>query len=95
MTDSDDRFEQACERANEDLDSDKHFFERRPHRRYRIRHSSAAEIEALGLVGERPMWLPPGLRWFSVIRQVVPGERLRLLIAGLRDAETNLSDEPA
>ena len=36
MTDSDDRFEKACLRANKDLDSDKHFFERRPHRRYRI-----------------------------------------------------------
>ena len=48
MTNSDDRFEKACLRANKDLDSDKHFFERRPHRRYRIRQSSAAEIEALG-----------------------------------------------
>ena len=41
------------------------------------------------------MWLPPGLRWFSVIRQVAPGERLRLLIAGPRDAETDLSDAHA
>ena len=72
MTDSDDRFEKACLRANEDLDSDKHFFERRPHRRYRIRQSSAAEIEALGLVGERPMWLPPGLRWFRSFAKSCP-----------------------
>lgn len=69
MTDSDDRFEKACLRANEDLDSDKHFFERRAHRRYRIRHSSAAEIEPFGLINAHSMWLPKALRWFAAVRQ--------------------------
>jgi len=53
------------------LKSDRKFFARRPHRRYRLPRAFHEESEAL------PEALGPGLRWFCVVTQLAPYIRAR------------------
>ena len=62
------------------LESDRRFFRRFRKRNYYIRPASRSEIEMLG---EPP--LPPGRMWFAVVRQLVPGFRVRRWCAGHQD----------
>ncbi|MCJ2044405.1 hypothetical protein MKK58_07640 [Methylobacterium sp. J-078] len=70
--------------------SDARFFERRPDRSHRIRLSSLAEVETIRLLHPGNQ-LTPGLRWYTAVRQVRQGVRLRVFSMGLPDLDT---DEP-
>lgn len=60
-------------------DGDRAFFERHPERNNRLRVAGAAEIETLALVhGADTVRLPPGDRYYVVVRQVSPGNRIRI-----------------
>jgi hypothetical protein len=75
--------------------TDRLFFERFPHRRHRVRIASQAEIEHdLALTGSR-MMMPPGKQLFVAVKNIAPGVRLRLLVVGLRDADTDLNEGQA
>lgn len=72
------------------IQADARFFERRPDRNHRIRLASAAEVETIRLL--RPgNPTTPGLRWYTAVRQVRQGVRLRVFSMGLPDLDT---DEP-
>jgi len=70
------------------------FFEHHPDRQYRIRRASPVEVREKQLNGGLPP-LPPGLRWFMVIRNVAPGRRIAPFAPHLEDAETDTDEETA
>ena len=72
---------------------DRAFFEQHSHRTHRIRVSHVCEIAANEIVEGKPWTLPPGLRWFTVIRNVAPGIRSRLFGVHYDDAPTDDVDE--
>lgn len=74
------------------IDGDQRFFERRPDRRHRIRVAGRAEIALKELVEGRLMTLPPGYRWYAVVRNVAPGVRWRLFIRNVEGAATDLCE---
>jgi hypothetical protein len=69
MTAPDTAGDDAMDAASE---GDRIWFEERPHRRFRIRPHIAGEWP-YGSLGEQL----PGWRWFTVVRQIAPGVRLR------------------
>jgi hypothetical protein len=65
--------------------SDGRFFDRRPHRRYRIRRAHAAEtIECESKA--------PELRFYAVIRNLRDGMRVRMFVVGPPSLDTDLND---
>jgi len=75
--------------------ADRRFFERFPNRKHRVRLASQAEIGQNEILQDETVWLPPGYRWFTVVRNVAPGARLRLFVRYLEDAETDLDEATA
>jgi hypothetical protein len=75
--------------------ADRRFFERFPNRKHRVRLASQAEIGQNEILQGETVWLPPGYRWFTVVRNVAPGARLRLFVRYLEDAETDLDEATA
>lgn len=72
--------------------ADARFFERRPERSHRLRLSSVAEVEILRLL--RPgNPLTPGLRWYTAVRQVRKGFRMRVFSMGLPHLDCDESEE--
>ena len=60
-------------------DGDRAFFERHRDRSNRLRLAGAAEIETLAIVhGADTVRLPLGDRYYVVVRQVSPGNRIRI-----------------
>jgi len=74
---------------------DRGFFARNPHRRYRVRRSSPAEVAGIEHVAGGPVTLLPGFAWFTTVRNIAPGKRLHAFLANDADAPTALSDEQA
>jgi hypothetical protein len=74
------------------LGADRNFFERRPDRSYRIRRCFRQEIEINQLMSPEMRKPLPGLTWFTLVRQIAPGARLRIFIQGPPDAETDLPE---
>jgi hypothetical protein len=89
------RMKKLAERVDHVSQADKRFFERFSGRQHRVRLSSAAEIEQTEILQGEPVWLPAGYRWFTVVRNVAPGARLRLFVRYLEDAETDLDEATA
>jgi hypothetical protein len=80
-------------RVHRELDADRRYFCRHPHRQYRIRRTYQAEFEHLRRDGaETP---PPGKRHYTAVRQVCRGYRARLFFGGPADTETDLPDDEA
>jgi hypothetical protein len=76
--------------------ADREFFERFPHRRYRVRLAGPAEVEYGGLLaGQSPRRLPPDFRHYAIIKNVAPGARLRLIMIGNDDWDTDLPEQEA
>jgi len=75
--------------------ADRRFFERFTNRKHRVRLASQAEIGQNEILQDETVWLPPGYRWFTVVRNVAPGARLRLFVRYLEDAETDLDEATA
>jgi len=89
------RLKRLYKEANRFTTTDRRFFNRFPERSYRIRRSCAAEIEAIGIFNKTSMALAPGRRWFTAVRQVSPGERLRVFLSGRADFDTDVDDDTA
>jgi hypothetical protein len=84
-----------AERVDRVAQADARFFERFPNRKHRVRLASQAELGQYKIIDGGPVFLPPGCRFFVVVRNVVPGARLRLFVRGLEFSETDLSEEMA
>jgi hypothetical protein len=75
--------------------ADARFFERFPRRQHRVRTASKGEIEQNEILMGEPVWLPSGYRWFTVVRNVADGARMRLFVRYPEGAETDLAEETA
>lgn len=76
-----------------ELDADRRFFRRRPHRKHRVRRVFPAEFEHVRRMGHD---IPKSdKRVFVAIQQVRPGARLRFFFVGPRDFETDLPETEA
>ena len=82
----------SVDRATE---ADRVFFERRSDRMHRVRISHQAEIRQNEIIDGKPVTVQPGFRWFTVVRNVYPGARIRLFVMNLEDAETDLDEATA
>jgi hypothetical protein len=89
------QMKKLAERVDRVSQADRRFFERFPHRKHRVRLASQAEIGQNEILQGETVWLPPGYRWFTVVRNVAPGARLRLFVRYLEDAETDLDEATA
>lgn len=84
------------EEVNLVVETDRRFFERHPLRTHRLRLASRAEVAILGEVhGLVETRLPPGERWFCVIRQLdaETQTQTRLFTPNDEDCETDLSEQ--
>jgi|ERR1700687_1154527 len=75
--------------------ADRRYFERFPHRQHRVRIASQAEIGQQEILEDKPLFMPPGCRVFTVVRYIAPGVRLRLFTYVLEGSETDLSEATA
>lgn len=75
--------------------SDAKFFERFPHRCHRVRLTSQAEIAQDAVLLGKPQQPPPGHQFYTAVKNIGPGVRLRLSICGPQDADTDLSEAQA
>jgi hypothetical protein len=83
-------------RVNKITDADRKFFDRFPHRQYRVRLAGAAEVEYGALLaGESPRRLPPDLNHYAIVKNVAPGARLRMVVVGNEGWDTDLSEQQA
>lgn len=74
------------------ISADARFFERRPDRSHRLRLSSVAEIGILRLLHPGKL-LTPGLRWYTAVRQVQKGFRIRVFSMGLPHLDCDETEE--
>jgi hypothetical protein len=83
-------------RVDKIVDADRKFFERFPHRHYRVRFAGRAEIEHDALLaGKSPRRLPPDFRHYAIIKNVASGARLRLIVIGNEGWDTDLPEQEA
>jgi hypothetical protein len=75
--------------------SDRVFFERFPHRSYRVRLASEAEIELAARQGKAFRGLPPGVRYYTAVHQPQPGMLVQVFPLRPADSETDLSEDEA
>ena len=76
----------------DDTETSARFFERFPHRQHRIRFTGQAEIQQNEIVDREP-WAPPaGYRYFTAVRNVAPGVRLRLYACAPECCETDVDE---
>ena len=75
------------------IESDRRFFARRSDRSYRVRHTAPIEMRVHVEMGQAFVALFPGTRWFTAVRQVSPGYRIRGFYQSFHDAEIDLSEE--
>jgi hypothetical protein len=76
-------------------DGDRRYFERHTDRSHRIRHTSQPEIAQAARMGRTFDGPFPGFRWFTVIRQVAPGARVRVYVQAPELCETDVAEEVA
>ncbi len=67
--------------------SDRKFFERRPHRKVRLRRAFKEEIAVI------PEPLPDGFRWFAVVHHAAPGVRVRQFFAASSNIDADMLNE--
>jgi hypothetical protein len=66
------------------ITNDRKFFVRHPHRKYRVRRASAAEVEQLARRRAQDLEPPPKMRWFICTHRVHERLRARILFAARR-----------
>jgi hypothetical protein len=81
--------------VNKITDADRKFFERFPHRQYRVRLAARAEIKQDTLLNGASPHLPREFFYFMAVKKIAPGVRVRLRIIGLEGSDTDLSEESA
>jgi hypothetical protein len=89
------QFEKLTARIDKITRADARFFERFPRRQHRVRLAARAEIEQNAqLTGEDPD-IPREFSYFTAVKNVAPGVRVRLQIIGLEASDTDVSEEIA
>jgi hypothetical protein len=66
------------ERLKMGSEDDRNFFAQHPERQYRVRIATPYEVAVLEIVGKQHTGLPHDMFWWSAIRLVAPGQRMRL-----------------
>jgi hypothetical protein len=84
-----------ADRVDRVTQADRRFFERFPHRQHRVRIASQAEIEQQEFELGGVIFAEPWHQIYVAVKNITPGCRLRLMIIGPRDAETDLSEDLA
>jgi hypothetical protein len=74
-------------------EADRKYFERFPQRRHHLRVAGRVEIEGEEIMRGRVMTAPPGRQFYTAVRNVRPGLRLRILFHGPADADPELFSE--
>jgi hypothetical protein len=74
--------------------ADRVFFERFPHRNYRIRHAGEAEIKHLQALEGKPN-IPSDWCAYTVVHNVKPGTRTKLFVYTVKGMDLDVSDEVA
>jgi hypothetical protein len=69
------------ERLNRLTEGDRRFFIRHKHRNHRLRQAGQIEIEQKEIIAGRAIEPPRGLAWFTLVKQLAPGMRVRMVIA--------------
>jgi hypothetical protein len=72
---------QGAARIDVVMADDRRFFERQKHRNHRLRPAAQIELEQREIVDGSPLAEHRGARWFTIVKQLVPGARLRRLVA--------------
>ena len=89
-------FVRLAHRVGKIVASDQKFFERFPHRRYRVRLAGRAEIEharlATGIEIKKPL---PGFAHYTVVTNIKDGVRLRFFIVGREGCDSDMSESQA
>ena len=70
------------EEADRAVEGDRRYFDRWPHRTYRVRLVSTAERKQLELFQGRPIKPGPDQAVFVVMKQLAPGVRMKATIVG-------------
>lgn len=79
--------------AEDAIEGDRRFFKRHPGRSYRIRQASLAEVQTIVECGLPEA--PAGSRWFTAVRQIIRGMRMRAYFQGSSDNSTDVREEVA
>jgi hypothetical protein len=72
-------------------DGDRLFFARHRHRNHRLRQAERIEIEQEEIIAGR-RWEPRGLAWFTIVRQLAPGLRVRAIAALPQATDPDISE---
>jgi hypothetical protein len=75
--------------------ADRRFFERFPHRQHRIRLSGQAELMQNTLLDGKPWAAEPGFKFFTLVKNLTPGTRMRLYIHAPEGWETDVDEAVA
>jgi hypothetical protein len=84
------------EEADRAVEGDRRYFDRWPHRTYRIRLISSAERKQLEIFQGHPIKPSPDQAVFTVMKQLAPGVRMRATVIGPQESiGEELSDAEA
>jgi hypothetical protein len=89
------QIQKLAERVDRVTQADARFFERFPHRKHRIRISGQAEIRQNEIMDGKPWATLAGFKFFTLVRNVAPGVRLRLYIPPPEGCETDVDEVTA
>ena len=89
------QLQKLAEQVDRLVISDRVFFERFPHREFRLRHSDNAEVEQCDIFRGSKIDLPEGARWWTLVRNFAPGVRLRHFVTGPRNWEPDADEVTA
>jgi hypothetical protein len=68
------------ERLDRVTEGDRRFFVRHKHRNHRLRRAGQIEIEQKMIIAGRGLEQPRGMAWFTLVKQLPPGMRVRMVI---------------
>ena len=88
------QMQKLADRVDRVAQADRRFFERFPHRQHRMRIAGVAEIEQQAILNGAPC-SRPGRCIYVVVKNVVPGVRLRLLVRGADGMDTDIDEAAA
>jgi|APCry1669192522_1035417.scaffolds.fasta_scaffold00309_6 hypothetical protein len=86
------KLQKLADKVDRVTESDRRFFERFPHRQYRVRPAGQAEIEALDVMDGN--W-SPGATPCVAVRNIAPGVRARAFIFTLGPVDTDIGEDDA
>ena len=87
------QMKKLADHVDEVTAGDRVYFEQHSHRAHWIRVSHICEIAQNEIIEGKPWTLPPGMRWYTVVKNVAPDVRSRLWAAYYDDAPTDDVDE--